>query len=266
MMLAEPQPTPYDFHFVCLGFPVRITPFFWVAAAVLGWDYARVLGDQPIADNPGQAAILGMWITAVLVSILVHELGHTLAMRYYGLSSSIVLYHFGGLAIPGVGGSWGRIARLHRREDQLLISAAGPAAQIALALVILGAIHLAGYRPIFAIWPLNYVLPESNQPTIPSFGLALWADCLISPSISWALLNLLPIYPLDGGQIARELFTRFGSRQAVRDSLSLSLVTAIGMAVYSYSTGQSFLAMFFISMAFSSYQLLQMYRWGGGGW
>ena len=40
------------------------------------------------------------WISVMFVSILVHELGHSLVMRYFGQSSHIVLYMLGGLAIP----------------------------------------------------------------------------------------------------------------------------------------------------------------------
>ncbi len=72
-----------------------------------------------LADsNPGQGILLLMWIAAVFVSILIHELGHALAMRRYGISSYIVLYHFGGLAIPDRGGTFVRSARLPIRRSR----------------------------------------------------------------------------------------------------------------------------------------------------
>jgi Zn-dependent protease len=89
---------------------------------------------------------------------------------------------------------------------------------------------------------------------------------LAAPSVYWALLNLVPVYPLDGGQIARELFVRFGRRDALRESLSLSLFCAIGCALYAYSQGEPMMAMLFVSLAVSSYQLLQMGHFGGGSW
>ncbi len=266
MLLAEPPRTQYDFHFELFGFPVRITPFFWVAAAVLGYSDAVYLADHPGPNNPGQAVFLLLWMAAMFLSILIHELGHALTMRWYGIRSSIVLYHFGGLAIPDAFGSFGRISRIRGKENQILISAAGPAAQLALAAIVIVGVEAAGYRFADMIWPLNHFIPESNKPDVPSLVARATLYFLASPSILWALLNLVPVYPLDGGQIARELFVMFGSANAIRDSLSLSLFSAIGCALYAYSAGQPMMAMLFVSLAVSSYQLLQAYRFGGGPW
>jgi membrane-associated protease RseP (regulator of RpoE activity) len=89
---------------------------------------------------------------------------------------------------------------------------------------------------------------------------------LIVPSIFWALLNLLPIFPLDGGQVSRAIFTMFGGSEGLRNSLMLSLVAAALAALYFFSTGSIFGAILFISLAVSNYQLLQMIRFGGGPW
>jgi Zn-dependent protease len=187
-------------------------------------------------------------------------------MRWYGMRASIVLYHFGGLAIPDSFGSFGRISGLRRRENQLIISAAGPAAQLALAAIVIVAVEGAGYSFADSIWPLDRFLPVSDKPSVPSLVMRATFYFLAGPSIYWALLNLVPVYPLDGGQIARELFTIVGRRDALRESLGLSLFCAIGCALYSYSLGQPMLAILFVSLAVSSYQLLQMGRFGGGPW
>ena len=266
MLLAEPARTEYDFHFNLLGFPVRVSPFFWLAAAVLGWPLASQFGDDAVPNNPGTGVFLVLWMAAMFVSILIHELGHALAFRYFGISSSVVLYHFGGMAIPDSFSSFGRISRSRSRENQLIISAAGPAAQLLLAAVVILVVELTGHRLADIIWPLNHFLPESSKPLLQSHvGFAV-LYFLAGPSILWALLNLVPVYPLDGGQIARELFIRFGSPNAIRDSLTLSLFTAIGCGVFALYRGETFLVMLFVSLAVSSYQMLQMYRFGGGSW
>ena len=47
-------------------------------------------------------------------------------------------------------------------------------------------------------------------------------------NIFWGLVNLLPVYPLDGGQIARELLELASPADGVRQSLWLSVIAAVG--------------------------------------
>ena len=108
-MFAEPARTPYDLNFRLFGFPVRIHPLFWLGAALLG---ASTL-------DAGLHFLL-IWIARGLVSILVHELGHAVAFRGSVRDSHIVLWMFGGLAVPysGVTGRWRRICRFAGRADR----------------------------------------------------------------------------------------------------------------------------------------------------
>ena len=55
---------------------------------------------------------------------------------------------------------------------------------------------------------------------------------LLHVNILWGLVNLLPIYPLDGGQIARELFTLGNPRAGIIQSLQLSAGAAVLVAAY----------------------------------
>ena len=87
---------------------------------------------------------------------------------------------------------------------------------------------------------------------------------LLWVNIFWGLLNLLPVFPLDGGQIARELLTRCDPAGGTVASLWLSFATAIILAVCGFIFLQSFLmAILFGSLAYSSYMALQQF--GGGG-
>ena len=72
MLLGEPARTPYDLHFRLLGFPIRIHPAFWIVALLMGF-YG--------GDNEPLTVLAFM--VAVLVSIIVHELGHALMFRRY---------------------------------------------------------------------------------------------------------------------------------------------------------------------------------------
>jgi len=79
------------------------------------------------------------------------------------------------------------------------------------------------------------------------------------------LVNLLPVYPLDGGQIAREIFTAFNAQEGIRNSLTLSIFTGGGVALYAIMHREWFIAIMFGLLAYSSYTTLQAYSGRGGG-
>ena len=309
MLLGEPARTEYDWNFQLLGIPIRVSPWFWALAALLG-----------LQATSNDFPLLLMWVLAVLLSIVVHELGHSLCFRYYRIHSHIVLYHFGGLAIPdSFQASMGYGGR-SRPGQQLAIAAAGPAAQLALALLVIVLLRLGGYTDGFVS---NYVppswtadpaleahviwkaieedkmegqavpqsetiktLPKKYQERwqladhdgdqevtkselyatvlIPSRELKWFVYFLLLVSILWALLNLMPVYPLDGGQIARELFLLSGSRQAIQHSLMLSIAVGVGLGLWGLRGQQPFMGMMFLMLAYSSYTTLQQYTGRGG--
>jgi membrane-associated protease RseP (regulator of RpoE activity) len=82
-------------------------------------------------------------------------------------------------------------------------------------------------------------------------------------NIGWGLLNLLPIYPLDGGQISYAALGHFFPRSGEDAALKISLLLAGGLAVLAFVMHQTWLALLFGSMAFDNFQMLQgpRYRW-----
>ena len=255
MLLGEPARTQFDFGFSVLGFRVRVCVFFWLAAILLG---------QGAASN-GPEMLL--WIAAMFVSILIHELGHAFAFRHFGISSHIVLYHFGGLAIPdSMGTPWSVNTRARDPRSDLIISAAGPAAQILGAVALIAIFNASGFNvPVFGF--VRRILPPQNGRPLPIEEMQFFLAFFIHVSIFWALLNLLPVYPLDGGQIARNVLKIFvGSVQAIPYSLMLSVAAAALVAFWSFTRGDSFLGIMFALLGYSSYQQLNMYRGPGSMW
>ena len=110
------------------GFPLRIEPFFFVTAALIG---GRL---EPLW--------LVVWVVVVLVGVLAHELGHAFAGRRLGLEPWIRLIAFGGMT------GWMR-ARPLTALQQIFISAAGPAVGITIG----GAVLVAGRLGVFANAP-----------------------------------------------------------------------------------------------------------------
>jgi Zn-dependent protease len=74
------------------------------------------------------------------------------------------------------------------------------------------------------------------------------------------LFNLLPVWPLDGGQITRELVYKFGG--SLYNASVISLVAAIAVAAWFYSIGSWIGAILFASFAVTNYQMMNT----GGRW
>ena len=256
MFLGEPPPTQADLHFRLFGFPVRVHPFFWVVALLLG------MGGGPA--DPIETLI---WIPVVFVSILAHELGHAFTQRYYGGQPWITLYSFGGLA------SCDDCDRSPRA--QILISLAGPVAGFLLAALVFLLLRITGHLSGFA-WSRSGIDLESmgaNIVLVLHLGLfvvyfePVASDAmnhvvgdLLQVNILWSILNLLPIYPLDGGRVARELFTLKNARNGVIQSLQLSIGSAILVAVYALINNQLFTCILFGVLAYGNFQTLRNYR------
>jgi stage IV sporulation protein FB len=261
-VLVEPGRTPYDLQFSVLGVPVRVHPLFWLVAVLLG--SRGIIQDlQPLAQ-------LLLWVAVVFVSILVHEMGHALAIRYFGWQPWVTLYAFGGLAghERGFGGSYAPAGR--RKGDtptgQVIISFAGPLAGFLLAGLVIAGLYIAGRKMVFPLLAWDVVIGRGNSMYEDNIWLQLAVWYLLWVNIYWGLINLLPVYPLDGGRISRELFTAFSRGDGYQQSLIVSIAFGIGLAVYGLTQDQWWLAILFGLLAYQSYQLLQHHRAGWGGW
>jgi stage IV sporulation protein FB len=202
--LLEPQPTQFDLKWRMFGIRVRVHPVFWLMACLLG---------APYLQPPYGAPYLLVWVACVFVSILVHELGHVVVGRVFGSRGDIVLYAFGGLAVGS--------NMLPRRWQRVAVLLAGPFA----GFLLLGVVYAV--RPL--IFPRDYYWPQeltqAEKFLLEAFGMLIWMNLV------WGILNLLPIYPLDGGQISRELFEAVNPRNGFRIALGISMALAILLAV-----------------------------------
>ena len=248
MLLSEPPITPYDLNFRLFGIPIRVSPWFWLGALLLSGG----------AGGMGGINLL-LCVLATFVSILIHELGHAFAYRWFGQRAHIVLLQFGGLAIADQGAAWGNVRALRNPRAGILISVAGPALQMAVGMFLFSLFGALGYRVRPPLEILNRWFPLGDR-FLPSPELEVFLNVFCYISVFWALLNLLPVFPLDGGQIARNLFLMFGGYQGIRNSIMISLFTAAAMALWGFQSGRQFTGIMFMMLAYSSYQLLEQSR------
>jgi Zn-dependent protease len=221
-MLATPEPTPYDLRFRFLGIPVRVHPLFWFASVVLGLGG----GDEELVP-------ILMWVGCVFVSILVHEYGHGLTARLFRCRPSIVL--------SGLGGLCAYEAERQLPWQRLAVLLAGPGAGlffygcIEVGMIALGRPQShVGREILWDLWQIN---------------------------LFWSLVNLLPIWPLDGGQITGVVLTKLNRYKGTNRTHVISLITAalLAMLVLIY-VKDMFLGVFFAIFALFNYQRVQAHH------
>lgn len=175
------------------GIPVEIKySFLLLILITYGWAGGEVLG----------ALELLLWVFA---AVMLHELGHAWAYRRYGLTPAIELYALGGVTYAHAP------ERALTPRQELVIAAAGPAMSLLLGGVLLAVRALLGRIP-------SVFLAPDDAAIYPLFF-----------SLGWGLLNLLPMLPLDGGQIMKNLlaFNRRWDAERIAVIISLALGGAL---------------------------------------
>lgn len=191
------------------GFPLRIDPSAVVLVVLLGLLYG---GEGRLGIS-----IAMMALAVIMVSILVHELGHAFVARSMGLGPvNIVLHGFGGLT---------HFSKRPSNRQGLIVSLSGPIAGFILGLAFFGLAQLV-------------LTPESHPLTRIGFEL------MIVINLFWSAFNLLPMYPLDGGQVLwHALALKLPARKARRMTRQCSLVTSVTVGVYALLSGYIFVAL-----------------------
>lgn len=227
-MFGPVRPSQFDLAFSVFGIPVRVVPTFWLFSALLGFHYTQV---------PGIGfALLLIWIAVVFVSILIHELGHALTAYLFGYPPRIMLYHFGGVAMY-------EPYRDYTTGKAILITLAGPAAGFMLFGVSLAATFVLTFADV-------------TVPRLADEALGM----LLFINLVWTVLNLMPVLPLDGGQVCREVCVSLNPQRGMIWALWVSIVAAGLIGAGLLAIRSIYGGVMFLMLAFGSYQELQQRR------
>ena len=128
-----------------------------------------------------------LYMAALFTIVVLHELGHALMARRFGVvTRDIILLPIGGVA---------RLERMPRNPRQeLLVAVAGPAVNVALALVLFTIVRLTGPLPAGNLYDFD-----------PLLSVRGFLYQLVFVNVVLALFNMLPAFPMDGGRVLRAL-------------------------------------------------------------
>ncbi len=199
--------------------------FFFVILAVL-WSRPYWSGGDTQAMSAGFVLVIGLFL-----SILLHELGHAWAGRYFGVgTSAIELNGLGGLCHFDRSLPASVVART-------VIGLAGPFANLVLWLAFDAAGRMSAQSA--AMIPAEVLLTLA------------WANKLL------LIFNLLPAFPLDGGRVLEAwLAPLAGPAWSVRIVAVLGLAVAILLVTWAFPSG-IFLMLLAVLLAIQNWQMLQ---------
>lgn len=201
------------------GIPIQLhfTILFLVVYLIAG----RLVDSESVLKN-------GLFVIAILGSVLLHELGHALTALRFGIGiHSITMYPIGGVA---------RLMSEPAPKQELWITVAGPAVNLVLAI-------------------LGFLVLQVTSGEVREFS----AEFIMMNAVL-LIFNMIPAFPMDGGRLLRAgLALWIGEDSASRIAAMLGIVIAGGMAVYAIMNAQ-YILLFIAMMIYSGAQQERMIR------
>lgn len=182
------------------GIPIFVH---WTFLILIGW---LVIANARAGRSPAEIASEIGFVLALFGCVVLHELGHALMARRFGVTTDdITLLPIGGVA---------RLQRIPEKPvEELLVAIAGPAVNVVIAM----ALYLMGARIGLNLRDEHVLLRG-----------ALWGRLLLV-NVFLVAFNLIPAFPMDGGRILRALLAmKMEYGRATRVAATIGQMLAIG--------------------------------------
>jgi len=159
------------------GIPVRIHPSWLIVLLIMTMGWTNLLHEETGAPFGASLPWALGGVLVAFLSLLLHEFGHALAARHYGIRTRrITLFIFGGMAEI--------VREPETPKQEFIIAGAGPLVSLVLAVFF---------------WGAGYVSMQAGLPK----SLDLIVDMLFYINMVFAVFNMLPGFPMDGGRMLR---------------------------------------------------------------
>ncbi len=190
-------------RFAIFGIPTEIQPFSWVILGLLG------LSMYSTMPSPLQPTLI--FVVVGMLTVLAHELGHALSSRAFTRATPIII-------IGNMGGVTYSPVPMPTRVKHFLMVLAGPMAGFSLGILIAVLLGLQigdvwAALTIYVMEPLSFIsgvqVPADSYIALGQameagdvnrFSLLLYSSFFMV-CFWWTLFNLMPILPMDGGQL-----------------------------------------------------------------
>ena len=200
----------------------------------LHWTFLLFLAWTGVAfyAQGGLAAAVGgvTFLLLLFLCVVLHEFGHILAARYFGVRTpDVVLLPIGGMS---------RMERIpDEPRQELLIAVAGPAVSLVIALALI--LVLGGLPSPLELRPEN-----AGRSMLAQLA---WANLML------LAFNLLPAFPMDGGRVLRALLSsRFGHARGTRIAAAIGQALAIILGLTALLAGHVLLALIALFIYFAA--------------
>jgi len=188
------------------------------------WTFLILIAYILIAQVAGGEGLLPAlqsvaFVLALFGCVVLHELGHALTAKRFGVETSdITLLPIGGVA---------RLQRIPEKPSQeLAVALAGPMVNVVIVILL----WMIGVRPVVNVAEPNHLIVANFWPKLMEVNLFL------------AVFNMLPAFPMDGGRVLRALLAlKIDYARATRMAASIGQLMAIGFGFLGLSVGNPIL-------------------------
>ncbi len=222
-----------------LGIPIKVH---WTFSFILVF-----IGYIAFTENLSFQATcsFGLYVFCLFTCVILHEYGHALMARYYGIQTTdIIISPIGGLA---------RLENMPSKPVQeLMVAIAGPAVNLVIATVILGILYLKGIRGL---------MPDTDDFVLLITNPIGFLFMLLLMNIVLCLFNLIPAFPMDGGRVLRALLSLKLPR-LIATFIAAMIGKSIAIGFVLFGAYHQIFALFFIGifvfvMAGKEYKMLK---------